>query len=151
MLKIGNILPYLYSDLGIEDAVKLKFLRKKWNSIFTHPLTEHTFPKDLKNKTLTVTVNSHIWLNELHLLKEDFLKKLHPYGIDNVEFRFGRISRNRPEKEKKHDVSLSKEQEEWMNQTLKKIKDGDMKSITESLMKKYLVFINQIDHKRNKI
>lgn len=127
--------------------MKLKFLRKKWDCIFTHPLTEHTFPKELKNKTLTVTVNSHIWLNELNLLKEDFLKKLHPYGIDNVEFRFGRIFKNRPEKEKKHDVSLSKEQEKWMRETLKKIKDDEMKSIAESLMKKYLVFINQINNK----
>lgn len=148
MLKIGSILPSLCSDLGIEDAVKLKFLRKKWDSIFTHPLTEHTFPKDLKNKTLIVVVNSHIWLNELNLLKEDFLKKLRPYEIDNVEFRFGRIFRNRPEKEKKYDVKLSKEQEEWMNQTLKKINDEEIKSITESLIKKYFVFINQIDQKK---
>ncbi len=147
MLKIGNILPSLFCNLGIEDAVRLKFLREKWNSIFSHPITEHTFPRDLKNKTLIVTVNSHAWLNELNLLKEDFVKKLHSYGIENVEFRFGRIYKNMAQTDKKHNVSLSKEQKEWMNQTLKKIKDDEIKSITESMIKKYLVFINQIENK----
>lgn len=73
--KIGKILPYLLNDFGIDSAVTLKFIRKKWGEIFDFSITEHTFPKNLKDGILQVTVNSHTWLVQLSLLKDEFIKK----------------------------------------------------------------------------
>lgn len=148
MQRVGKILLSLFNNYGMEDAIKLKFLRKIWNNLFTSPVIEHSFPKELKNDVLFVTVNSHIWLTQLKLLKNEFLKKLYPYGIKDIEFRFGRIYRNQKEKtEKNHTITLSSEQEEWIKDIIKNIKDSEMRTITESLLKKYLLFTNQIIRK----
>jgi len=151
MQKIGQILPSLISNFGIEEAVTLKFLRKKWNDLFGSPVTEHAFPKELKDGILFVTVNSHVWLTQLKLLKEEFLKKLHTYGIKDVEFRFGRIYRKNEEKrDEKNTANLSPEQQEWMKDIMKNIKDDEIKITAESLIKKYLLFINQVKQGQNK-
>ncbi|MCS7163766.1 MAG: DUF721 domain-containing protein [Thermodesulfovibrio sp.] len=146
MQRIGEILPSLCIGLGIEDAIKLKFLRKKWSEIFNPPLTEYSFPKDLKDGVLFVNVNCHLWLSQLKLLKEEFLKKLHPYGVKDVEFRFGRVYKTHT-KNKKEDSQkeLSPEQQHWILEILKKIKDNEMKTVTESLMKKYLIFTETVE------
>lgn len=143
MYSIGQILPSLFNDFGIEDAVKLKFLRKKWSEIFTAPLSEHSFPKEIKNSVLYVTVNCHTWLNELKMLKEEFLEKLKPFGITDVEFKFGRIpSRKHASSTKKLCKTLSSEQKDWVNSIVKNVKDEEIKSLAESIITKYLLNIN---------
>lgn len=143
MQKIGNILPSIFTDFGIEDAVKLKFLRKRWDTIFTQPVSDNTFPKELKNNTLYVIVNSHAWLNELKLLKDEFAKKLHPYGVLDVEFRFGRVYRNQKKKTEEKAFVLSSEDEKWMKEIVSNIKNEEIKATTESLVKKYLMYISK--------
>ena len=145
MQKIGYVLPSLFKNFGIEDAFKLKLLRKEWNEIFSSPLREHTYPKDIKEGFLYVTVNSHAWLNELRLLKEEFLKKVIPYGIKDVEFKFGRIYN--PKKSNKADVKttkISKEQEQWINDILEKVNDEEIKEILKNLLRRYFEHINAI-------
>lgn len=151
MQRIGQVLPSLFNNFGIEEAVVLKFLRKKWDDIFGCPVKEHTFPKDLKNGVLYVTVNSHAWLAQLMLLKDEFIKKLHFYGIKEVEFFFGRIYRKQKEKnDEKESTGLSSEQQEWMKDITKNIKDEEIRTTTENLLKKYLLSINQIKFGQNK-
>ncbi len=146
MQRIGQILPCLLSDCGIENAVTLKFLRKNWNSIFGFPIAEHAFPKEFKNGILFVTVNSHSWLTQLNLLKDEFIAKLHAYKVKDIEFRFGRIYINQKEKiYKQHNLTLSSEQELWLRDITKNIKNNDIKQTMESLIQKYLLFVNQIN------
>lgn len=149
MQKIGFVLPYLFNNLGIEDAVKLKFLREKWEEIFSAPLREHTYPKDIKEGFLYVTVNSHAWLNELKLLKEDFLKKLIPYGIKDVEFRFGKIYNPKQRNETDVEITkISRQQEEWINDIVEKVNDEEIKLILKNLLRKHLENMNKIVKRR---
>ncbi|WP_353683677.1 DUF721 domain-containing protein [Thermodesulfovibrio sp. 3907-1M] len=151
MERIGQVLPTLFNNFGIEEAVSLKFLRKRWNDLFGCPVKDHTFPKDLKNGVLYVVVNSHAWLSQLILLKDEFIKKLHVYGIKDVEFCFGRIYRNQKEKEEEREITgLSAQQREWMEDITKNIRDEEIRTTAEELLKKYLLFINQIKSGQNK-
>ncbi|GAB5047339.1 DciA family protein [Thermodesulfovibrio sp. TK110] len=144
MQRIGQVLPALFNNFGIEEAVTLKFLRKKWDNIFGSPVKEHTYPKELRNGVLYVTVNSHVWLAQLLLLKDEFLKKLNAYGIKDVELCFGRIYRKQKEKSnEKNIISLSLKQQEWIKDITKKIKDEEIRTTVENLLKNYLLFINQ--------
>ncbi|MCS7215454.1 MAG: DUF721 domain-containing protein [Thermodesulfovibrio sp.] len=148
MKRVGEILPLLCSDIGIEDAITLKLLRKSWNDIFNNPLNKHTFPKDLKEGTLFVLVNSHLWLTQLRLLKDEFLKELQSYGIKNIEFRFGRIFRKQKEnKEIDYATKLSSQQQEWINDIVKRIKDIEVRIAMESLIRKYLLSNREINRK----
>jgi hypothetical protein len=143
MYKIEQILPSLFSKIGIEEAVKLKFLQKKWMGIFDAPINEHTWPKNLKKGILYVTVDSHIWLAELKLLKENFLNKVKSYGIDDVEFSYGRIyRRNCKNTEHKTTFNISENQKKWIDELTRNIRDEEIKNLTENVIKKSLIFLN---------
>lgn len=144
MYKLGKILPSIFEKLGIDDGVKLRFLRKKWGEIFSAPITEHTYPREIKGEVLYVNVNSHAWLSELRLMKDEFLKKLYPYGISNVEFRFGRIY-NQKEKltDSKSCVSLSNQQSKLIDQILEKIHDEEIKKVLKDAMIKHFYHVNK--------
>ena len=43
---------------------------------------------------LLINVDSPAWLQELKFFRDDIQKKLHPYGIQSVRFRLGRVSMN---------------------------------------------------------
>ncbi|MEJ5227328.1 DUF721 domain-containing protein [Thermodesulfovibrio sp.] len=147
MEKLSCVIPHVIGSLGIENAIKLKFLRKKWHEIFGSPLSERTFPRDLKEGTLSVTVNSNAWLNELEFLKEDFLKSLQPYGIKNVTFKFGKIyNHNRTDKKRRVECScsISAEQLRWIKETLSRVGDEEIKNTMESLLTKHFKCINSL-------
>lgn len=149
MQRIGFVLPSLFNNLGIEDAVKLKFLRKKWDEIFSAPLGDYTYPKEIKEDFLYVTVNSHAWLNELKLLKEDFLKRLIPYGIRDVEFKFGRIYNPKQRSETNVKVkNMSDQQEQWINNIVEKVNDEEFRVILKNLLSKHLENMNEIIKRR---
>lgn len=150
MHKIGQILPSLFNKIGIEEAVKLKFLQKKWMGIFDAPINEHTWPKNLKEGTLYVTVDSHIWLAELKLLKETFLNKVKSYDISDVEFRYGRIyRRNCKNTEHRTTFNISEYQKNWIIELTGKIKDEEIKNLTENVIKKSLIFLNNSINGKN--
>lgn len=142
MQHIGGVLPFLFNSLGIEDAVNLKLLRKKWSEIFSSPLRDHTYPKEIKGDCLYVVVSSHAWLNELKLFKADFIAKLFPYGIKNVEFKFGKIYNSKQKNRDYENITISKHQEQWINDIVKKVNDDELKLVIKSLIRKYLENIN---------
>lgn len=145
MRHIGVVLPFLFNNLGIEDAVNLKLLRKKWSEIFSSPLRDYTYPKELKGDCLYVVVSSHAWLNELKLFKADFITKLFPYGIKDVEFKFGKIYNSKQKNNRDYEnISISKQQEQWINDIVKKVNDDEMKLVIKSLIRKHLENINTI-------
>lgn len=145
MQKIGYFIPHIINNLGIENAVKLRLLRDKWDKIFEGSVKEHTFPKEIKDDTVVVIVNSSAWLNELSLLKEEFLKRLIPFGIKDVHFKFGKIYRsNNTYKNINRKEKISSEQEKWLNETLNKVTDQDIKEVMESIFKKYFNYINTL-------
>jgi len=143
MERIGCILPSLVNNLGIEDAVVLKLIKNKWKEIFNAPLSEHTYPKELKEGKLLVIVNSHAWLNELKLMQEEFTKSLSQYGIKEVSFKFGKIYKKDRSGEKIQNMQISHEQKLWISEMAKKIKDEEMKSIMENLITKYFLYVNE--------
>ncbi len=145
MRQIGVVLPSLFNTLGIEDAVKLKLLRKKWSEIFSSPLRDYTYPKEIKEGCLYVIVSSHAWLNELKMFKEDFINKLFPYGIKDVEFKFGRIYNSKQKNNRDYEnINISKQQEQWINDIVKKVNDDEMKLVIKNLIRKHLENINRI-------
>lgn len=140
MIQIGNILTYIFRDLGIEDAVKLKFLRKNWEKIFESPVSNHTFPKDLKEDTLLITVDSNIWLNELILMKTEVLKRLNKFGIKDVEFKFGKIPQKYEKKSKEKNISINSSEQEWIKNIVSNFKDIEVKDSIECALKKSILF-----------
>lgn len=140
MQKIGSILPYIFKELEIEEAVKLKYLRKNWTNIFDYPISNHTFPRDLKDGILTVAVNCHTWLNELILRKNEFLDRFRQFGIKSVEFRYGRVPKKTKINNKEKTVSLSSSEEEWIRGIVSNFKDSEIRDSIERALKNFVLF-----------
>ncbi|GAB6183139.1 DciA family protein [Thermodesulfovibrio hydrogeniphilus] len=143
MEKLSSILSPIFNNIGFEDAVVLKMLRKQWDSIFNAPIAKHTFPKEIKENTLIVIVDSNAWLNELILLKDDFLSKLLKYGIKDVVFKFGRIYKQRKNRKFENKLrELSEEQKCWINDVLKDVREEEIKLMMKNVLTKYLIYVN---------
>jgi len=52
---------------------------------------EHLYPSTLKRGQLLIIVDSHVWLNEIRLHKEEMKKRLSGYGIESIRFKLGRV------------------------------------------------------------
>lgn len=144
MQKIGSLLPDLFNEIGIEDAVKLKFLRKKWFDIFSGPISVHTYARELKAGKLIIIVDSHAWLNELKLMTEPFLAKLSPFGVENIEFKFGKIRRNEIISGNKFfESKISSSQQQWINEIMERVKDEEVRLSLENAIKKQFFYLNE--------
>ena len=144
MKKVGNLLSGIFRDLGIGDAVKLETLRGEWLRIFREPMSLHTFPSEIKDGDLLITVDSPVWLQQLGFFKQEFPAKLSFYDIKSVRFRHGRIPRDRgalsgtdgraerPERE------LRGAEIAWIDETVSNIGDDELKETVRKAIEKAL-------------
>lgn len=150
MLSVGSLLPSILNELGIEDAVTLRRIRKNWREIIGAPICEHTYPRDLKEGELLIVVDSHAWLSELRLIRESILDRLKSYGVVNINFRYGNIRREKISSRVEPHNKISSEQREWIRQVLSRVKDEDMKNATERILIGYFSSINKITEGESK-
>lgn len=146
MKPIGKIIPNLLNGYGLSNNILCETLKKEWDFIFKEPLSLHTAPYKFTNGELFIKVDSHIWLNELNFLKNNIIEKLSSYGVRNVYFTFGKISKNKGNKKiaqiKKKDYEffeLKKEDSHFIEDTISKIENQELrttikKAITKSLL-----------------
>ncbi|MDX9714853.1 MAG: DUF721 domain-containing protein [Dissulfurispiraceae bacterium] len=149
MKNVGSLLSGIFRQLGIEDRLKLAGLQDDWSSVFSGPLSSHTWPIEIKNSELLINVDSPAWLGELKYMKPEIEKKLQMYGIRTVRFRHGSVSRpnrsnnkksgKQTEKFKKH--TLTDDEIKWIDETTSGITDAELrdkikKTITRSIERK---------------
>jgi predicted nucleic acid-binding Zn ribbon protein len=62
---VGDVLPAVLERLGIGRQEWLGALRKEWQTLVGDAVSRHTRPGRLEGRTLTVFVDSSVWLSEL--------------------------------------------------------------------------------------
>lgn len=141
MNSINAILTPIFKNLGMEDRIKLEFMRNQWRSLFNEPLSLHTYPVEIKDGELLINVNSPVWLQQLKFFKQDIMKKLHLYNIKHIRFRHGKVyhkEAQRGAEQLPQSKPLSDHEITWINQTTSAISDAELKegakkAITKSL------------------
>lgn len=73
---INDILRKVLRELGLEKKFQEYQVVASWEDIVGEKVADHTFAYDYDNKLLFVKVDSSVWLQQLVLLKIDFIKKL---------------------------------------------------------------------------
>ncbi|NOY39182.1 MAG: DUF721 domain-containing protein [Nitrospirae bacterium] len=91
MKSITTELSDIIKDLGLYEEFRLEFLRKDFRTLFPPPMGEHLYPSTLKRGQLLIIVDSHVWLNEIRLHKEEMKKRLSGYGVESIRFKLGRV------------------------------------------------------------
>lgn len=139
MKRADSLLIPLVRGLGIEDGTKLIELRKNWNNLFNEPLSYHMSPYKLSEREILLNVDSPVWLQELNFYKKDIIEKLSPYGIRDIRFRLGRVSKrtkSEVESRKLKVERLTTEELSYIEETVSQIDDEDLRETVRRTIEK---------------
>lgn len=135
MQSLHKILKEFVKGIGIESGAALNAVRRHWVDIIGAPIAVHTSPEIIKSRVLTIIVDTPQWMHHLSFFKQDISEKLKPYDIDGVRFRLGRLPEKAdvPSGEEKY-AELSEEDSRFVENTIKNIKDQELKEKFKKLI-----------------
>lgn len=91
--KASTLLEPVINSLGIASGVRLSRIKKDWDRIFEKPLSIHMWPSKFSEDILLINVDSPAWVHHLGYHKPAIISKLGRYGVTDIRFRVGRISK----------------------------------------------------------
>lgn len=91
---LQGLVPHVLQGLGLERKQSETELLRAWVSLMDPAVTAHARPAGLRNGTLFVNVDSHVWLEEIvRYRRREILERLqHSFGrqlVARVSFRVG--------------------------------------------------------------
>ncbi|KJU84392.1 protein containing DUF721 [Candidatus Magnetobacterium bavaricum] len=138
MERASSFFESIINDLGLGEAMHLQNIRNDWHGLFPPPLSLHTQPDFLKNSTLHINVDSHVWLQELHFYQTHILEKLYSHGIRAIKLRVGEVTANTTDTAKDDIVFIPLDEEDrlFIETTTAGIKDDDLRAVIRKTMQK---------------
>lgn len=84
-IPIAQLIGPLLRSVKLDEQARMGVLEEKWAAAVGKAIATHTRPGVLKEKELTVFVDSSPWLSELHRMQRDVLSKLQAtFGRDKI-------------------------------------------------------------------
>lgn len=148
MKHISSLISPIYADLGLEEKVILKKIESNWQTLFNSPLSLHTYPFDFKNGELIINVDSSAWLQQIKYMQAMFLQKLSDYPVKSIKLRIGKIKKDTKKQNSLEDgkairntkLSLSKDDEQWIEDSLTPITDIELRETIKKGIEKSLIY-----------
>lgn len=135
MQPLKNILKQFVRDFGIEGSAFLKTIQNRWESIVGQTIAVHTFPDTIKNRVLTIIVDTPQWIHHLSFYKKDISLKLKEFDINDVRFRLGRLPETCNTAQEEEEAALSEEESRYIENTVRNIRDKELKEKFRTLIK----------------
>jgi hypothetical protein len=129
----------LVRDLGIENSIRLIEIKKNWHNLFNEPLSSHMAPYKLSEGEILLNVDSPVWLQELNYFKKDVIEKLNPYGVRDVRFKLGRVSKiikSGVQSQKSRVKPLTTEEISYIQKTVSQIDDKELRETVRRTIEK---------------
>ncbi len=148
MQRAGNILKKFTKEYGLEGGLTLQAIKNQWEHLVGQTIALHTSPDIIKGKILTLVVDTPQWMHHLSFYKQDICEKLKPYKVTEIRFKLGRLPvedsfRKRVDiKQEINNISLTEEDSRYIENTLRSIKDNELKERFRMLL------TNALKHKR---
>ncbi len=141
MQSLQSILKKFVKDFNLEGGIVLNAVRSQWVSIVGQTIAIHTFPDTIKGKVLTLIVDTPQWMHHLSFYKEEIAEKLRPYNVNGIRFRLGKLPLGIKKQNGEEHVELPEEDLRFLENTVKNIKDEELKEkfkvlITHGLIKR---------------
>jgi len=134
MQSLQNILKTFIKNHGLESGVVLTAIRHQWTNLVGETISAHTFPDTVKGTVLNLIVDTPQWMHHLSFFKEEITAKLKPYAVNDIRFRIGRLPEQIHEDLSTDQASLSEDDERYIENTLKNLKDEGLKEKFRSLI-----------------
>lgn len=96
---IANTIKDIFKDIDERGAAgpQKGSVLLAWERAVGQKGAQHSEPASLKNKVLTINVDSSVWIYQFRLKEKDILKKLNrtlkEHPIETIRFRSGEIKR----------------------------------------------------------
>ncbi len=127
MQLLNRILKKFIKGLDLESGIALNNLKNQWVNVVGQTIAAHTSPDTIRGKMLIITVDTPQWMHHLSFYKEDISGKLKPYNITKIRFKLGRLSEKVATGRQENNVTLTEEDLRYLKNTLKNIKDEELK------------------------
>lgn len=126
----------------VRDHLRHHALWAKWPEIVGPELSRVTSPREIKSKSLEISVAHQAWAQQLHFLRGSILNRIRQFCpdavINDLEFRVGKVKPSlartpekvSPKKESKEAVTLSERQE----MTLRAVADPELRRAIRAAM-----------------
>jgi predicted nucleic acid-binding Zn ribbon protein len=88
--RIGDVLPSVLRDLGLQKRFSERQVVEKWAAVVGPELAQRARALRCENGTLTVRVDHGAWMQELHFIEKELVQKLRAScpGVDLARIRF---------------------------------------------------------------
>lgn len=89
--RIGDILPKILKSAGLDQKIRESEILTLWPEIVGKEVAERTRAVKIDNGVLYVNVDHGAWMQELHFMEKDILRKLRARapGVELRRIRFG--------------------------------------------------------------
>jgi len=127
MQRAGSILKRFIKDYGLETGLTLERIKAEWASLVGETIAAHTSPHTIKGKRIFITVDTPQWMHHLSFYKQEILEKLKPYKLEDLRLRIGSLPQPLHIERKDSVVSLTEKESRYIEETIKDIKDEELK------------------------
>jgi hypothetical protein len=134
MHSLNTVLKKIVKDFGLEGGAALINLRKQWANIAGQTIASHTSPFTIRHSVLTLTVDTPQWMHHLSFVKEQMLAKLEKFSISELRFRLGKLPAPAHTVTDNFERMLTDDDKCFIENTLKSIKDKELKKSFRSLL-----------------
>lgn len=134
MQRAGIVLRKFIREYGLEASLTLSVIRKRWESLVGETIAQHTSPDVFTGKTLSVIVDTPQWMHHLSFYKQDMHEKLKQFKVSEIRFRLGKLPEKVQDRQKVSDSHLSGEDVEFIEETIRNLKDDELKARFRTLL-----------------
>ncbi len=143
---ISPVLQGLAQSFGWEKGIASGVLEARWNEVVGEAIASHTHPEEIRFDTLTIRVDSAVWLHELSFLKKTLIEKINRIlgktGIRNIHFKIGLLPPKPapfPVGSRSLQGEIGAEETALLNQLLLPVLDDDLKKAIQKAIRKHLL------------
>jgi predicted nucleic acid-binding Zn ribbon protein len=134
MQHAGTVLRKFIREYGLEASLTLSIIQKHWENLVGKTIAQHTSPDVFTGKTLSVTVDTPQWMHHLSFYKQDMYERLKQFKIHKIRFRLGKLPEKIHDRQRVPDSHLSGEDVEFIEETIRNLKDEELKERFRTLL-----------------
>jgi hypothetical protein len=143
LTSISPVLQDLAQSFGWEKGIAAARLETRWNEVVGDAIASHTHPEEIRFDTLTLLVDSAVWMHELSFLKKALIEKINRIlgknGIRNIHFKMGVLSLRTPLRQDPPSLpEIGEEEAALLDQLLLPVSDDDLKKAIQKAIRKHL-------------
>ncbi len=143
---VGSLLEPLLKNLGLDERLQQSRAMIIWDEVVGPQIASHTKPIRIRDDVLEIYVDQPVWMNQLHLMKPQILRKLNSElgetPLKQIFLKRGKVTRKVQAARKSslpwRTAVVKAEEKQHISALLTNIENTELKQQLETLLLKQL-------------